>query len=282
METNEPGIAPDGEVAAIAGHEDPEPSEVSASPPDERANPERLDVRADLRLLAKCFWSPEGLAGTLAMVMAIVMWTYFAKRPFGPVSSELMYWISHLIGLVALPLALAWIGFGAGPRELGLGWGRPRVWGPVILACAVIVAPAIVWAGGRGEFQRFYPLWDGARISPEYFLLHQVVMLSVIFANEFFFRGYMIGLFSRRMPPSAAIVCAMVPYAWGHAAKPLPEFFSSIMAGLALGFVVWRGKSIWPGVLLHFAVSMTIDVYAAREVAATIPHYLLGLVGLGG
>lgn len=243
--------------------------------------PDRLDLRTELRLAAQCFWSPEGIAGTIAVLVSVVMWLRFARRPQGEVSSEIRYWVSHATGLVLIPLLLALFGLRMKPRELGLGFGRIRVWGPLIGVCAVVVLPAIWWAGRQGDFRAFYPLWDGARVSPGNFLLHQLVMFTVIFANEFFFRGFMVNAFAKRMPPSAAIVCAMIPYAWGHAAKPPAEFVSSVLAGLGLGIVVWRGKSIWPGVVLHCVVSLTIDCFGAPQMAAQVPRWLLGLVGIG-
>jgi membrane protease YdiL (CAAX protease family) len=260
---------------------DPTHDELDGERTEDPHGPGRMDLRADLRLAAQCFWSPEGIAGTIAVLVSVVMWLRFARRPSGEVSSEIRYWISHVVGLVIIPLLLAVFGLRMSLRDLGLGLGRARVWGPFIGTCTVLVLPAIAWAGRQGDFRAFYPMWDGARLSPSNFLLHQLVMFTVIFANEFFFRGFMVNTFAKRMPPSAAIVCAMVPYAWGHAAKPPAEFVSSVLAGLGLGIVVWRGRSIWPGVVLHCIVSLTIDCFGAPAMAAQVPGWLLGLVGVG-
>lgn len=251
------------------------------SSPEDDHGPDRLDLCHELRLAGQCLWSPEGVAGTIAVVVSVIMWLRFARRPFGPVSNEIQYWAAHMVGLVLIPFALSHFGLRMSCRDLGLGWGRVRIWGPLIGAGALVVLPLIAFAGRQGDFQRFYPLWDGARLSPGYFLLHQAVMVSIIFANEFFYRGFMVNTFAKRMPPSAAIVVAMVPYAWGHAAKPPAEFVSSVLAGLGLGVVVWRGRSIWPGVLLHAIVSVLMDSMAARETARLVPAWLLGLIGLG-
>jgi aryl-alcohol dehydrogenase-like predicted oxidoreductase len=44
--------------------------------------------------------------------------------------------------------------------------------------------------------------------------------------------------------------------------KPLPETLGAIGAGLILGTIAMRTKSIWGGVLIHVGVAMTMDVFA--------------------
>jgi membrane protease YdiL (CAAX protease family) len=203
------------------------------------------------------------------------MWRTYGGRPGLGVNYELRYLAAHAVGLVLIPLAVALIGFRAYPRELGLGLGRPRVWWPYIALAAALVAPAIWFASRRPGFHNFYPYWPGARESPGNFLLHEAVMAVVIFANEFFFRGYMFTLARRDMPAAAAIVFQMVPYALAHAAKPLEEFASSVLAGLALGLVAWRGRSIWPGAILHIVCATTIDIASVPDIAREVPHWVL-------
>jgi len=243
------------------------------------SEPDRFDLSTELRLLARCVWSPEGLAGTIGVTLSIVMWMTYGKLPRGGLDTEMRYWISHMVGLVLIPLLLTVVFLRMPLREMGLGWGKPRIWLPYVTISFVIVYPLILWAGGRGEFRAFYPLWPEARVSPESFVIHQGVMLCIMFANEFFYRGFMISVMARRTPPTAAIVFAMLPYALCHAVKPPMEFLSSVLAGIALGAMVWRGKSIWPGVVLHFVCALTVDAFAAPEAWAEIPGWLGSMLG---
>ena len=41
--------------------------------------------------------------------------------------------------------------------------------------------------------------------------------------------------------------------AWAHGILAVERFLPSAVMGLVLGWVRWRGGSIWPGVLLHVA-----------------------------
>ena len=47
-----------------------------------------------------------------------------------------------------------------------------------------------------------------------------------------------------------------------HFGKPMPETFAAIIAGFALGFLALRSRSFLWGVFLHFAVAITMDVFA--------------------
>ncbi len=273
-----------------------EPFESADSP---EYNPSRITWQSEWRLIRRCFASPEGVAGTLGILMAIGMWLTYGRRPGLEVKHELTYLGAHVAALVLLPMLLARLALRIPLREQNLTLGRPLIWGPYILVFGALVAPAVWLAAGgmatvhawlgRGvasdpsaAFLSFYPYWPGARLSAENFLLHQLVMFVVIFANEYFFRGFMLSAAARRMPPSAAIVFQMIPYAMGHAGKVPQEFVSSVFAGLALGVMAWRGKSVWPCVFLHWPCGVALDVAAAPEVAAEAGQLLLGWIGLGG
>ena len=83
------------------------------------------------------------------------------------------------------------------------------------------------------------------------------------FGLEFFFRGFILhGL--RRALGANAIFVMIVPYCMIHFGKPMPETIGAIGAGLILGTLAMRTRSIWGGVLIHIGVAMTMDVLALR------------------
>ena len=49
-----------------------------------------------------------------------------------------------------------------------------------------------------------------------------------------------------------------------HYGKPMPETLGAIGAGIILGTIAMRTKSIWGGMLIHIGVAMTMDVLALR------------------
>ena len=75
---------------------------------------------------------------------------------------------------------------------------------------------------------------------------------------EFFFRGFMVHGLRRRIG-SAAIPVMMVPYCMIHFEKPLPETLAAIIAGLVLGFMSLRTRSIILGAAIHVSVALSMD-----------------------
>ncbi|MCA9320336.1 MAG: CPBP family intramembrane metalloprotease, partial [Planctomycetes bacterium] len=59
-----------------------------------------------------------------------------------------------------------------------------------------------------------------------------------------------------------AIFVMVIPYAMIHFTKPMPEAFGAIFAGVALGYLAMRTRSFYGGILLHYAVALTMDLLA--------------------
>ena len=53
-----------------------------------------------------------------------------------------------------------------------------------------------------------------------------------------------------------------VPYCMIHYGKPMPETFSAIGAGIVLGLMSLKTRSIWLGAVLHVAVALSMDLLA--------------------
>ncbi len=47
--------------------------------------------------------------------------------------------------------------------------------------------------------------------------------------------------------------------------KPFPETIGAIFAGIILGTLAMRTRSIWGGVLIHVGVAMTMDALALQH-----------------
>lgn len=54
----------------------------------------------------------------------------------------------------------------------------------------------------------------------------------------------------------------MIPYCMIHWNKPLAETLAAIVAGLVLGTLSLRSRSIWWGVAIHYWVALCMDVAA--------------------
>jgi len=125
------------------------------------------------------------------------------------------------------------------------------------------VLPFVLLASTTGSFRHTYPFYRIANRSYADLVMWEALYAVQFLALEFFFRGFILqGL--RRALGANAIFVMLVPYCMIHYGKPLPETLGAIGAGLILGTLAMRTRSIWGGVLIHVGVATTMDVLALR------------------
>ena len=78
---------------------------------------------------------------------------------------------------------------------------------------------------------------------------------------EAFFRGYLLFTLERKIGWNAIFVMA-VPYCMIHYGKPYLETHGAIVAGIVLGSLAMRTKSIYAGFLVHITVAYAMDLLA--------------------
>ena len=122
-----------------------------------------------------------------------------------------------------------------------------------------IVVIAVFFVSFDETFQRKYPMYEHAGRSVQDLLIWELMYAAQFFALEFFFRGYWIKTCERVMG-GHAVTCMIVPYCMIHFGKPWPETIGAILAGLLLGTLVLRYRSIWAGVVVHVSVAISMDV----------------------
>jgi membrane protease YdiL (CAAX protease family) len=133
----------------------------------------------------------------------------------------------------------------------------------VYAALFAAVLPAVLLASTTTAFRHTYPFYRLANRSLIDLVLWEALYALQFLSLEFFFRGFILhGL--RRALGANAIFVMLVPYCMIHYGKPLPETVGAIGAGLILGTLAMRTRSIWGGVLIHVGVATTMDVLALR------------------
>ena len=172
------------------------------------------------------------------------------------------WWVgSILIGFVALPGLVMALLPGARVRDCNLGFRgfRDHFWVYVALYGAVL--PVIWIVSLSPSFTAFYPMYGQAGRSWPDLLMWEGMYAGQFIALEFFFRGFLVGGLRRSMG-FFSVPVAVLPYMMLHFSKLLPEAAASVVAGLVLGYLAWKTKSIWGGVCVHCAVAMTMDLLA--------------------
>jgi len=134
---------------------------------------------------------------------------------------------------------------------------RPHI--PLYAMLLVFMVPLLWLASSRAGFFLFYPMYKP--VSIHMWLAYEAIYMVQFFAVEFFFRGF--ALF--RLEPRFgyhAITIMVVPYALLHIHKPFSEALASIVAGLVLGLLALKSRSIWPGVVVHCTVAFSMDWFS--------------------
>ncbi len=174
----------------------------------------------------------------------------------------LAYWAGwRVFGFLFLPVIAVIVHPRLRRSPLGLvtrGMAK-HLWIYALLFIPVLIAVIIV--SNFDEFKTYYPFYSEAHESFFKFMVWETFYVAQFFSLEFFFRGFMIQPVKRHMG-SSAIFAMMIPYVMIHIDKPLLECFAAIIAGIVLGTLALKTRSIWSGVLIHVSVALSMDLAA--------------------
>jgi membrane protease YdiL (CAAX protease family) len=133
----------------------------------------------------------------------------------------------------------------------------------IYLVMIAVVMPFVVNASYQESFRRQYPYYKLALGEPLWpdFWIWEAMYLAQFFFLEFFFRGFMLHALKLRFGCYSIFVMS-VPYCMIHFDKPMAETLGAIIAGIALGFMSLKTRSIWMGTALHVTVAVTMDMLA--------------------
>jgi membrane protease YdiL (CAAX protease family) len=131
-----------------------------------------------------------------------------------------------------------------------------------------VVLPAMLIVSRSPDFGAYYPFYKTASRSWFDFLTWEAMYFLQFLALEMFFRGFWLGVL-RRSFGSGAIFAMAVPYCMIHYGKPYLEACGAIVAGIALGSLSMKTKSIYQGFLVHITVAALMDWLSLRHRHAT-------------
>jgi hypothetical protein len=134
-----------------------------------------------------------------------------------------------------------------------------HIW--IYIACLSIVVAAMLVMATQPDFLKYYPCYKQSSRSWLDFLLWQGRYWMQFFALELFFRGWMLAALRRTMGMGAIFVM-VVPYCMIHFGKPYLEAHAAIVAGVVLGSLAMRTRSIYAGFLVHITVATLMDTMA--------------------
>lgn len=174
----------------------------------------------------------------------------------------------RFIGYVLIPLAVIAALPGERVRDYYVsprGFVR-HLW--IYAVMFALILPAVVIASRTEAFRHTYPFYRLASRSSFDLWTWEILYAVQFLSLEFFFRGFLLqGL--RRALGANAIFVMIVPYCMIHYGKPMAETLGAVGAGLILGTLAMRTRSIWGGVMIHVGVAWTMDLLAIAQCPAS-------------
>ncbi|MEI7892683.1 MAG: CPBP family intramembrane glutamic endopeptidase [Myxococcales bacterium] len=169
---------------------------------------------------------------------------------------------TRIFGYVAVPFPLwkllfrkdSLLDFGLRSRGFLRHW-----W--IYAVALVVVVPLTFLVSRQPEFNTYYPFYKTSSRSWFDLLLWEAMYFAQFFALELYFRGFWLGALKRSFG-SGAIFAMAVPYCMIHYGKPYLEAMGAIIAGIFLGSLSMKTRSIYHGFLVHITVAGLMDALA--------------------
>lgn len=178
--------------------------------------------------------------------------------------SYLLYWaLGQTLLYLVVPIVQILFFFRQSLTNYGLKVRSFTNFWSLYLAMLAIMVPIVLMVSKTQSFQATYPFYrlnEEESLWPRFWIWEAAYFLQFV-GLEFFFRGYLLHGVKRRFG-AYAIFVMMVPYCMIHFGKPMPETFAAIVAGIVLGFMSLKTRSIWMGAALHVSVALTMDLCA--------------------
>lgn len=194
-------------------------------------------------------------------VVALGLGYFHGSLPGVEPRFRLLGWmLVNVVVCFVVPAAVIRFGWRESLADYGFRLGRARVWLRDCAVLLVVMVPVVAIASRTEAFHAYYPRFDLARHSAGWWAVSAFGWLLYFMAWEWFFRGFMLFGLAPRLGPGLAIMVQMVPFAMSHFSKLETEAWASVLAGLALGVMAWRGRSFLGPWALHWLVATAMDL----------------------
>lgn len=173
---------------------------------------------------------------------------------------SLCHWVGLcVVGYVFVPLVWLAVNQRSLTRSTYVGVGGfTRHLGIYGLLFALVMVPVVI-VSFEPTYQQIYPFYPHAGRSVFDLLAWELAYGVQFFALEFLFRGFLLdGL--RRWIGYGAVFVMVIPYCMLHFQKTGSESLGAIVAGVVLGCLAMKYRSIWGGVMLHWGVAIAMDL----------------------
>ncbi|MBU1095414.1 MAG: CPBP family intramembrane metalloprotease [Bacteroidetes bacterium] len=170
----------------------------------------------------------------------------------------ILWFTSDIFILLVIPLLIIKFFFKEKIRDYGIQFGASSIG---LKYCLLFIIPMIViiwFVSGSENITNYYPTLKSAVYSWQLFIAFQSSLLIYMIAWEFFWRGFLFFGLEEKFG-IYAILIQMIPFVLLHQGKPFIESVGAVFGGIALGYLAYRTRSIWYGIIIHFVVITFMD-----------------------
>jgi membrane protease YdiL (CAAX protease family) len=187
----------------------------------------------------------------------------------------LLYWaLTSVFNYCLLPMCVIVYVFREDLRAFGIHIEQGRELLIIVVAVLAAVLPLVFIASTTEPFLRKYPFYRDEVYTVGSLLLWEAAYGLQFVALEFFFRGFMLFGLARFIGSYAIFVMAL-PYTMIHFTKPFPEAVIAFFAGIVLGTLALRTRSLYGGVVVHVTVAWSMDLLSLYHRGILSNLYLL-------
>lgn len=191
-------------------------------------------------------------------------WATLRGSPFRGLT-DFVWWSGwRVLGFFIIPALIIKLVFRERLVDYGLATAGFLKHAWIYIACFCLVLALVAVVSFDASFNTYYPFYKQSSRSWYDFWAWQLLYAAQFFSLEFFFRGFWLKAAKRSMG-SHAIFAMVVPYCMIHFGKPFLETLASIIAGVVLGTLALRTRSIWSGFLIHVSVAISMDLAALLQ-----------------
>jgi len=195
--------------------------------------------------------------------IAVDFWREVRNSPFNRLYEFTWWACCRVVGYFLIPVVALKL-MGERVRDYGLETKRFLEHAWIYAFAYAIVLGCVIVVSYTEEFSTYYPFYKRASRSWFDFGAWELMYAAQFFSLEFFFRGFWLRA-CKTMMGSHAIFAMVVPYCMIHYGKPWLEALAAIIAGVVLGTLAMKTRSIWSGFLIHVSVAISMDVAALLQ-----------------
>jgi membrane protease YdiL (CAAX protease family) len=181
---------------------------------------------------------------------------------------EYIYWfVGDFLTLFILPLLVIKLLLKEKFNSYGLKVGDYRVGLKYSLIFLAVMIPIVWFVSANGDFIDTYPQLNDVKYSWSIFLVFESGILLYMVAWEFIWRGFMLFGLEEKFGYYVVLI-QMIPFLILHNGKPAVETFGAIVAGLALGILALKTRSVLYCIITHAGVMFSIDLVSTLRFRA--------------